>query len=328
MLFNALEQMASLVQTEEVSEVPGERVLSAEQEKAQQKLVKQQGHEIRMLGQRKKKEAKKIKDKAKRMEHYKRYDVVEEELKEKHAIALEQLLSSLETLETEENDEKGNGQDAPSAEEPQETAEEEKIRKKREKAARKRQAKLEKERAEALELENERNKQVDYRAIENERILGKVAGLGLSISDIKADGNCLFRSIVHQLGFNEAHAGALDVCKDHEALRKAAAQHMRSNAASYAPFLAADNKRNESFLEYCDRMENTADWGGELELRALSEVLRVPITIHSAGAQPILMGENEQGPTLNVSYHKQYYALGMHYNSLVPTSRLFATSKR
>ena len=161
--------MASLAQTgvnPESVDMPEERVLSAEQEKAKKKLLKHQAHELRMLEQRKKKDAKKIKDKAKRMEHYKRCDVMEAEMKERHAEALEQLLSS-KVSDAPHTAEAGNSQEIPNVEEQQETAEEAKIRKKKEKAARKRQAKLEKEKAFYDEIQKEREKERRKSEFEN-----------------------------------------------------------------------------------------------------------------------------------------------------------------
>ena len=293
-------------------------VTETDVEKMQKKMAKQHAHELRTLEQKKKKQAKAIKDKAKRMELYKMFSAEEEKLKARHVAEMTELLSGASIAEKEiaEHDEVV-------ATNSSETGEEAKIRKKKEKAAKKRQAKLEKEKAETEKLQAERGAQVDYRALENEAILSQVSSLGLSIHDVKADGHCLFRSVAHQLqqrkdggssALNELLSSGSDL---YLTLRKASAQHIRDRESSYAPFLAMDNKRNETFFEYCHRMENTSDWGGELELRALSEVLENPIQIFCAETPPILMGEDQSGEPLKLSYHKKYYALGMHYNSLI-----------
>ena len=69
----------------------------------------------------------------------------------------------------------------------------------------------------------------------------------------------------------------------------------------------------------CLGMERTHEWGGQLELRALSQALRCTIVVHTAG-QPPLRLEGSGGTReleLHVSYHRTQYMLGEHYNSVV-----------
>jgi OTU domain-containing protein 6 len=94
---------------------------------------------------------------------------------------------------------------------------------------------------------------------------------------------------------------------------------------------------------YCDRMGSAATgavvWGGHPELRALSATLGVPIVVYQAGAPPLEFtpaGEERRNPAadgrrggeddwrlppgdvkLRLSFHRHYYALGEHYNSVV-----------
>lgn len=42
--------------------------------------------------------------------------------------------------------------------------------------------------------------------------------------------------------------------------------------------------------KYCDRVEGSADWGGQLELRALAQALARRITVYSVGMPPVVMG--------------------------------------
>ena len=37
---------------------------------------------------------------------------------------------------------------------------------------------------------------------------------------------------------------------------------------------------SSEYTEYCDTMSNTHAWGGQVELRALSRVLKKPIKVH------------------------------------------------
>ena len=67
-----------------------------------------------------------------------------------------------------------------------------------------------------------------------------------------------------------------------------------------------------------------SEWGGELEIQALSRCLRESVLVYSADAPELCMSPEEaegdagRRPPLRISYHKHYYALGAHYNSVVP----------
>jgi OTU domain-containing protein 6 len=50
----------------------------------------------------------------------------------------------------------------------------------------------------------------------------------------------------------------------------------------------------------------------------LSQIFQVPITVYMADAPPVKIGEGFAGPALLLSYHRHMYALGEHYNALVP----------
>jgi OTU domain-containing protein 6 len=89
-----------------------------------------------------------------------------------------------------------------------------------------------------------------------------------------------------------------------------------------------------NYAAYVDRVRSSADWGGHLELRALSVALQRPIIVYSARSAEPLRIEEQQHDTINsdgisadedsdfvpirLSYHLNYYALGEHYNQVVP----------
>lgn len=105
--------------------------------------------------------------------------------------------------------------------------------------------------------------------------------------------------------------------------------------------------------KYCARMGNSSAWGGHPELRALSCTLGLPVVVYQAGAPPFTitpetesMGDgtgsaragrrrgsqdeddssssvfgsslmSDPNLRLQLSFHKTYYRLGEHYNSVV-----------
>ncbi|KAJ1576314.1 hypothetical protein NDA12_000947 [Ustilago hordei] len=79
--------------------------------------------------------------------------------------------------------------------------------------------------------------------------------------------------------------------------------------------------QDQHFLAYCDAVQNTAVWGGQPEILALSRAFRTPIHIVQAGLPVLKVGqeefENDTKP-LFISYHRKMYGLGEHYNSLRP----------
>lgn len=127
-------------------------------------------------------------------------------------------------------------------------------------------------------------------------------------------------------------------------LRKRATDYIRHRPHAFAPFLPYEPSDGypegthpsayavEAAVEkYCHRMATTGAWGGHPELRALASTLGLPIVVYQAGAEPWRFGpdddaidksrvarKDEAEVVLRLTYHKRYYALGEHYNSVVP----------
>ena len=94
--------------------------------------------------------------------------------------------------------------------------------------------------------------------------------------------------------------------------------HTRTpTAANYCQLLSTT-------ANYCQllptKVEKTAEWGGQLELRALCHVLQTPIVVYSSTQKPVTMDGAgfTQGKALKLTYHEHYYTLGEHYNSVEP----------
>lgn len=112
--------------------------------------------------------------------------------------------------------------------------------------------------------------------------------------------------------------------EDCNSLRGLAADYLRSHPEEFCPFLGLELGDAE-FETYCDNVASLtkAEWGGQLEIKALSAVLQRPILVYSANAPVLRMddsgGQGDSTP-LSVTYHKHYYTLGEHYNSVMPVS--------
>ena len=103
-----------------------------------------------------------------------------------------------------------------------------------------------------------------------------------------------------------------------------AADYMRLHADEFCPFLGLE-KGDPEFAVYCDKVASTtqSEWGGQLEVKALSAALQLPIEIYSADAPVVFMNDvvvatKDKDVSLKITFHKHYFALGEHYNSVMP----------
>jgi len=205
---------------------------------------------------------------------------------------------------------------------------------KKEKALRKKEKKLQKEKEKLAEKERLKESLADLPSQRQEELAALNRQLlpeGLEVKDVAADGHCLYRSIADQLqlhasrGFSAAVDSVFNLGTiTFSDIRKMAADHMRAHVETYAPFVAVAGPCPE-YDAYCDTVENvvTAVWGGQTELSALAASLKMPIWVYEVGRPVLKMGE-EFGdgtagePALKISYHRHFYALGEHYNSVKP----------
>nr|XP_045000706.1 deubiquitinase OTUD6B isoform X2 [Jaculus jaculus] len=176
---------------------------------------------------------------------------------------------------------------------------------------REKKAALEKEREERI-AEAEIENLSGARHIESEKLAQILSARELQIKQIPSDGHCMYRAIEDQLKEQDC---ALTVV----ALRRQTAEYMQSHAEDFLPFLTNPNTGEmytPEFGKYCEDIVNTAAWGGQLELRALSHILRTPIEIIQADSPPIVVGEEYPKNPLVLVYMRHAYGLGEHYNSV------------
>ncbi|KAI0374815.1 cysteine proteinase [Pilatotrama ljubarskyi] len=168
---------------------------------------------------------------------------------------------------------------------------------------------------------------------EEEQIKKTCDELGLMIHEITPDGHCLFSAVADQLGL----LGILPSSQaTYATCRKAAADYIHSHPDDFLPFLPSDLGEDaagatepglmnrDQFERYCATMRDTAIWGGEPEVVALSRAYNVPIHVVQGGKPPVVVHDPTDGKvsdskrTVYISYHRRLYGLGEHYNSLRP----------
>lgn len=198
------------------------------------------------------------------------------------------------------------------------------------KSTRRREKRAQQEAAREQRIQEEQSNIVSDRVIENEKLEKKLKPLGLSVTEIKPDGHCLYRAVEDQLAFLSGGSSPYS----YQELREMVAAYMRKHASDFIPFFLSENAVEEGsddslaerFESYCKDVESTAAWGGHLELEALTHCLRKHVLVFSGSFPDVEMGKeyksNGEGDSSNssirLSYHRHAFGLGEHYNSVVP----------
>ncbi|THG97804.1 hypothetical protein EW026_g4260 [Hermanssonia centrifuga] len=174
---------------------------------------------------------------------------------------------------------------------------------------------------------------LEKEAREEERIINRTCDeLGVKMHEINPDGHCLFSAVAEQL----AILGILPSAEaTYEATRRAAADYMQTHPDDFIPFLPSDSETGlmspQEFENYCATVRDTAVWGGEPEIQALSRAYNVPIHVIQGESPHVVVHNPSDIPktsdvkaeqVVRISYHRRMYGLGEHYNSLRPKRSL------
>jgi len=145
-----------------------------------------------------------------------------------------------------------------------------------------------------------------------------------NIVQIDVDGHCLYSAIADQL----VVLGKLSRSQaTYTTMRAVAASYIKAHPDDFLPFLPTTEDpvecsglmTSEQFREYCDSIQNTAVWGGEPEIQALSRALNTPIYVVQAGIPPVVVHDPSDNVSTDgmlsqdgvwISYHKKLYGLG------------------
>ena len=127
------------------------------------------------------------------------------------------------------------------------------------------------------------------------------------IIEMDADGNCLFRSISHQLYH--------DFGRRHDAVRHDVCKYLEENKDEFSIFLLLDEDEEDvrDFDSYVAEMREDGTWGGDVEIVCAARLYKRQVTIFAAsGAYNIGIGnEKPEGPDMLLSFHEN-----SHYNSV------------
>lgn len=110
----------------------------------------------------------------------------------------------------------------------------------------------------------------------------------------------------------------LCIAKTCEELREACCQYMLAHQDDFMPYMEEIDLDEVKYREYCERIRDVTNWGGQLELKALSDALGVSIEVVQAEGGELLIGESAPSKRLIITYHRHMYGTGEHYNSTEP----------
>ncbi|KAK7467120.1 OTU protein [Stygiomarasmius scandens] len=185
--------------------------------------------------------------------------------------------------------------------------------------------------AEDARLEREaKQEEVDIKRVCDE--------LGVQMFEINPDGHCLFSAVADQLVLLSILPSSQ---ANYATIRLAACNYIYSHPDDFLPFLPSSSGEDgpgstseglmsqREFESYCLSIRDTAVWGGEPEILALSRAYNIPIHVVQSGRPPIVIhnptgtpndGDIRDTRVVRISYHRRMYGLGEHYNSLRPKS--------
>jgi hypothetical protein len=170
--------------------------------------------------------------------------------------------------------------------------------------------------------------------------------------EINPDGHCLFSAIGDQL----ALLGIIPPSQaGHPTVRYVASNYIYTHPHDFLPFLPSAEGEDgagatnsgfmspAAFERYCVAIRDTAIWGGEPEILALSRAYNVPIHVIQGAVPPVVVhnptgapqdGNLREKRVLRISYHRKMYGLGevrvqLNFLDCIPTFlvalQLFAT---
>ncbi len=146
-----------------------------------------------------------------------------------------------------------------------------------------------------------------YNTFEEKQFQQHLNELSLQYIEMKGDGNCLFRSIAHQLGKNP---------EEHMTFREEVLDYMLNNKDSFMMFIDVDEEdiTDEVFADYIERMKSFGEWGGHPELYAAAQLYNVDIVVHQWDAPKYVINGCANAPKtlITLSYHGD-----CHYNSII-----------
>ncbi|KAK0965447.1 OTU protein [Friedmanniomyces endolithicus] len=115
----------------------------------------------------------------------------------------------------------------------------------------------------------------DLKQQQRERMLEYMTECGLREKEIRADGHCLYAAVADQLEQlrRPLVLAPVEGTPAYRLVRAAAAEYLERHPDDFEPFL------DEPLAEYLQKIRETGEWGGQLELMALAKSYGIDINV-------------------------------------------------
>ncbi|KAG9243256.1 hypothetical protein BJ878DRAFT_127694 [Calycina marina] len=164
------------------------------------------------------------------------------------------------------------------------------------------------------EAKKEAANQPNSKEIERKKMVEQFEWRRLTEKTIRPDGHCLFSAFADQLsevGIALSPDGE-SVREDqrYKVVRQSAARYIETHPDDFVAWL------DEPLERYVEKIRDTAEWGGHLELLALSKSYNVEICVIQDGEPQTIEPGTEGAEKICLAYYRHGFGLGEHYNSL------------
>ena len=165
----------------------------------------------------------------------------------------------------------------------------------------------------------------DLREQERTRMAQQLSKHSLQLKEIRADGHCLYAAVADQmetqgLGLKPRIQPKIigkeeTELPEYKKVRYAAAEFIAHNPDDFVGFM------EEPLDQYLQKIRETGEWGGHMELMALAKTYGVKINVlHGDGRVDAITPDDNEGAQeakeIWLGYYKHSHGLGEHYNSL------------
>lgn len=156
--------------------------------------------------------------------------------------------------------------------------------------------------------EEEASNMPDARSLELKAMAEHTNKLGLTEIPIRPDGHCLYSSIATSLPASTVEESG-PYGTGYQNVRCTAADFIAKHPDDFSAFL------EEPIDSYTKKIKDTAEWGGAVELQALSRAFERRINVLTSDGRVERIGEDGQ-EDIWLAYYRHSFGLGEHYNAL------------
>ena len=154
----------------------------------------------------------------------------------------------------------------------------------------------------------------DLRKQEKENMQKLLDKLGFKETSIRPDGHCMYSAVAVLLQDTTSDRRRFEtgVLLPHQAVRAETARFISEHATDFESFL------EEPIEQYTDKIQNTTEWGGQLELQAIARAYGTDINVLQADGriEKIGSGQDSEAESIWLTYYRHSFGLGEHYNAL------------